>query len=177
MPCDGHRSTYPAALDSFGADAVDDVNETVDAERMNRMNDAAVTLERHTLKIVQTGRAGVLTHPVSGSGRPALLYKPYQVTTGSTAATQTFTLSGFTAQEKAMFHGVPLHPSGSIHTQIRKVDGDLVREQSYQCHLLGALSDYTGDSGWQVAAAPLRQTNGDTTIGPGTYVVTVMITT
>lgn len=174
---DGHRSTYPVTLDDWGAEFTDNVCQTLSASRFNALQDALYTLESHTQHLVISGAPGVFTPAVSGSLRPKLMFKSYVVTaTGSAVSTYTFTLSGFTGPEKSLFGGTPLASGNLIHVQIRKAVGDAYRETAYHCGVLGPILDDSGDSGWRVVAANSRHGNGQVAIGPGTFVVSVMIT-
>lgn len=172
----GSRSVFPGAIDSFGTDHQNDTGEIVTAESLNKLSDALLNLEKHTLRAVLSGRIGTVTPAITGTTRPRALVKAYTVTsTSGTVTTVAFSLSGFTTAEKALFGGSPLAPSGSIHLQVRSAGGDAFPGRAYHAALIGPLTDFSGDSGWRVVASTLRHGNNDFTIGNGTYVITVMI--
>lgn len=177
MAIDGHRSTFPTTVDNWGNAFTDNICEVMTAARFNTIEDALFALESHTHHLFVSGLPSVLTPAVSGSLRPKLLFKTYVVgATGSAVSTYTFSLSGFTTQEKSLFNGTPLASGNLIQVQIRKAGGDAYSQTAYHCAVLGPITDDSGDSGWRVVAANSRHGNGQVTIGPGTFVVSVMVT-
>lgn len=176
MAIDGRRSAFPVSLDSFGAEHVNDVAEPITAALQNQLSDVTLALERHTLRVVQSGLAGVLTPAVSGASRPKLLYKVITTVVTGTAVTSTQPLPPFTSAEKTLFGGTPLASGNNIHLQARKVGGDPFPGTAYHAAYLPPISDFSGDLGWRTVLSTLRHGDSDLTVTAGTYVLTVMIT-
>lgn len=178
MPISGRRSSYPGNPDNWGEAKVNDVCQTLTAEYWNTIQDATYALERHTLGVLQTGAAGILTHAVSGANRPAILYKTYTLTlTGSPSLTKTARLSGFTAAEKSLFGGTPLATGNHIVIAIRRLPGDSLPRVCYRAVVQAPMNtDTSGDSGWWIGVSRMRTVGGHPDTDPGTYVATVMIT-
>lgn len=181
MAIDGTGSTFPTSLDDWGNAKENNVCEVVDSTFFNRMEHATFALENHTLRIMRTGEAGVITHSTSGADRPKVLFKTYTVVlTGSSTNTKSIPLSGFTATEKALFNGTPLASGNNVHVQIRRTEGrsspHSVRDKSFHCGISNPITDTSGDTGWTLVASTIRHGAGDENIGPGLYTISVMIT-
>lgn len=168
---------FPGAIDDWGSAFVNNACQLIDASWFNRVEDAVFTSEVKTRRTFVTGKDGVYTPQVSGTARPHLMFKAYTVTVTGTATAITISVPGpaFNAGEKTMFGGTPFASGNLTHVQIRKVPGDSYALVSYHCGLLYPV-DTSGDSGFSVVASTLRHGNGDFTIGPGLYVISLMIT-
>jgi hypothetical protein len=172
---DGHRSTFPTTLDSWGDAFTNDSCTAVEAEDWNQIQDALYQLERHNFHVLQTGTAA---HPhayPSGANRPRMLIKVWEVTlTGGSQRTKSFTVPALSSDEQDFFAGTPLASTNALHLQIRKLNGDDDHQRAYHCALESPV-DPTGNTAISLRAANLRHGNGEYQLGNGTYVVTLMI--
>jgi hypothetical protein len=178
MAIDGSRSDFPTSLDDWGEELDNNSCQFVDAGFFNTMEDAVFSLEKHTLRVMQTDLNGILGMTISGSTRPKVLYKVYTfVGTGAKSVTKTTTLSGFTTAEKNLFNGTPLASGNSVHLQIRRADGQPdIRNKSFHVGITNPITDISGDSGIPITASTIRHGNGDDEIGAGTYIISLMVT-
>lgn len=175
MPINGSTSTFPVTVDDWGQEVTNDTCQRLTAGRWNEIQDATYALERHTQYPLKSGNS--LYPSDVNTTRPQQVYKTYTVTlTGASSEAFTASLSGFSAAEKSALGGTPLHPTNSMVLQVRKVAPTTALEDAVVCGLLGPLSDYSGDSGWQIQISNMRDQLGVYDVSAGTYIVTVVIT-
>lgn len=173
----GSSSVFPGSIDfTSGNLFTNNVCQIAQASDWNHIEDCVFNIEIKTRRTWITGQNLVFTPVISGTARPHAMFKAYTVTVTGTSASQLVFVPGpaFTATELAMFP-TPFASGNLIHTQLRKVPGDSYALFSYHCGLI-LPADTTGNSGFYVVTSTLRHGNGDSTIGPGTYVVSMMFT-
>lgn len=178
MAIDGSRSDFPDALDDWGNEYENNLCERWTAQRWNEIQDAVYALERQTQRALQAGDDN-FPAGVDGASRPRLLAKVVAtVVAGPAAETKDVAMPVFTAEEKALFDGLPLAALNTLTLQVRIVTPDSVGQRAYVAALKSPLSDFSGDSGWTVTLSPLRDAASESTnlkVGAGTYIITVLI--
>jgi hypothetical protein len=170
-------SSFPTLIDDWGQAHTNDNCDPITAFSWNKITAALVQMGFHSIAVLQSGQAGVLTHPTTGSLRPKVLLKAFDITaSGAEPWMKLISMPSFTQDEKDLFDGSPLSINNSIHLWVRKDPPNALGSMAYQCSLVGNITDDSGDSGWQVALTPLGNDQGDRKIVNGNYVVTMIIT-
>ena len=177
MAINGSRSAFPGAIDDWGNEFENNQCQRWRADRWNWIQDAVYALEKQTRRVVITGDSRYRS-AAEGWARPRMLFKVYQVElTGSPSEVKVATLPAFTADEKALFDGTPLGPECTVTLQVRKLTPEGRAKGAFVCGLQTPLTDYSGDSGFQVAVSTLRDRTdgGEIRVASGTYLITLMI--
>src|ERR1051326_1174631 len=102
-------SNFPVYIDDWGDAHTNDNCDHITALNWNRITAALVQMGFNSYTVLQTGQAGVLTHPVTGSLRSKVLLKAFDITTSSPETwLKTVSMPAFSTEEKDLFDGHPL---------------------------------------------------------------------
>src|SRR6187431_142741 len=92
----GITSNFPTAIDTWGDAKTNNVCERLTAADFNHISDAVHALDQVTKGVMQAGKIGILTPAVTGSLRPKVLFKTFEVeATGSVTWSKTFAMPAF----------------------------------------------------------------------------------
>lgn len=173
MAINGQTSNFPAQVDDWGEEFVNDIQQVFYSARWNKIQDAVYNLERHTSRLLLAGTAADPSE--TGAARPLALYKVFQITlTGNKSDVKRATIADplFTSAEKALFGGHPLSSSNNILMAVRKAVPD--NSHGYAVGLVPGTLDDSGDSGMVVEVAhscPARHRR----VFAGSYILSLRI--